>query len=102
MSAALLEQRIETPETPDCSANCAALQRLERALEELRAEFRWQVGYWKSMHATAVARNERLTAELGEARGEVRVLKDKLFGRKSEKSRSTDRSNDLFDPEQAA
>ena len=53
------------------------------------------------MH-TAVARNQRLTAELAEARGEIRVLQAKLFGRRSEKSRSGDRSNDLPDPEQAA
>ncbi|MCX7428906.1 MAG: transposase [Planctomycetia bacterium] len=30
------------------------------------------------------------------------TLKDKLFGRKSEKSGSSDRSNELFDPEEAA
>ncbi len=70
---------------------------LRREVSELRCD----VGFWKSRHADAVARNERLTAELAEARGEIRVLQDKLFGRKSEKSRSTDRSNDLPDPEQA-
>ena len=80
------------------------LERLEQGLAALRrevSELRCDVGYWKSRHADAVARNERLTAELAEARGEIRVLQDKLFGRKSEKSRSTDRSNDLPDPEQA-
>ena len=74
------------------------MEGLRREVSELRCD----VGYWKSMHADAVARNERLTAELDEARGEIRVLQDKLFGRKSEKSRSGDRSNDLVDPEQAA
>ena len=78
---------------------------MEQSLEALRrevCELRCEVGYWKSRHADAVVRNERLTAELVEARGEIRVLQDKLFGRKSEKSRSGDRSNDLFDPEQAS
>ncbi len=73
------------------------MEGLRREVSELRCD----VGYWKRMHADAVARNGRLTAELAEARGEIRVLQDKLFGRKSEKSRSADRSNDLFDPEQA-
>lgn len=100
MSAVLVE--------PSISSSCgdrSALERLEQSLEALRrevCELRCEVGYWKSRHADAVARNERLTAELVEARGEIRVLQDKLFGRKSEKSRSGDRSNDLFDPEQAS
>ena len=34
--------------------------------------------------------------------GEIRALQDKLFGRKSEKSARSDRSNDLFDPEEVA
>ena len=70
------------------------MQRLERALEELRAEFRCEVGDWKSRHADAVKRIERLKEELDQARGQTRALKDKLFGRKSEKSAQSDRSND--------
>ena len=89
-----------TPETAVCCENCPAVQRLERALEELRAEFRWQVGYWKSRHADALKRNEQLTEELHQAQGQIRSLQDKLFGRKSEKSARSDRSNDLFDPEE--
>lgn len=100
MSAALLEH----PISRSCSS-CSTLERLEQSLEGLRrevSELRCDVGYWKRMHADAVVRNQRLTAELAEARGEIRVLQAKLFGRKSEKSRSADRSNDLPDPEQAA
>jgi transposase len=100
MSATLLEHPTETPGTSVSCANCPAVQRLERALEELRAEFRWQVGYWKSRHADALKRIEQLKGELDQSRGEARALKDKLFGRKSEKSARSDRSNDLFDPEE--
>ena len=100
MNATLLDLPIETPETSVCCANCPAVQRLERALEELRAEFRWEVGYWKSRHADAVKRIERLKEELDQSRGQIRALQDKLFGRKSEKSARSDRSNDLFDPEE--
>ena len=103
MSATLLEHPTETPETFLPCANCPALQRLERELGELRrevSELRCEVGYWKSRHADALRRNEQLTEELCQAKGQIRALQGKLFGRKSEKSARSDRSNDLFDPEE--
>ena len=93
---------VETPESSLSCANCPAVQRLERALEELRADFRREVGYWKSRHAAAVKRIEQLKAELDQSRAQTRALQGKLFGRKSEKSAPSDRSNDLFDPEEVA
>jgi hypothetical protein len=69
-------------------------------MEELRADFHREVGYWKSRHADAVKRIERLQEELDQSRGQTRALQDKLFGRKSEKSARSDRSNDWFDPEE--
>jgi hypothetical protein len=100
MNATLLDLPMETPETSVSCANCPAVQRLERALEKLWAEFRCEVGYWKSRHADAVKRIEQLKEELDQSRGQTRALQDKLFGRKSEKSAPSDRSNDLFDPEE--
>ena len=97
MTATLLDLPIRTPETFVSCANCPALQRLEQELRELRrevAELRCDVGYWKSRHADALQRNEQLTEELRQAKGQVRTLQDKLFGRKSEKPSRTDRSND--------
>ncbi len=102
MSAALLEQPTETLGTVVSCENCPAVQRLERALEKLTLEFRCEVGYWKSRHADAVKRIEQLKEELDQSRGETRALQDKLFGRKSEKSARSDRSNDLFDPEEVS
>ena len=84
MNATLRDFPIETPEPLVSCANCPAVLRLERALEELRADFRREVGYWKSQHANAVTRIERLKEELDQSRGQVRVLQDKLFGRKSD------------------
>ena len=100
MNAMLLDLPIETQETMVSCKNCPAVQRLELALEELRADFRREVGYWKSRHADAVKRIEQLKEELDQSRGQTRALQDKLFGRKSEKSGRSDRSNDLFDPEE--
>jgi len=100
MNATLLDPPIETPEPLVSCVNCPAVLRLERALEELRADFRREVGYWKSQHAKAVKRIEQLKEELDQSRGQVHALQDKLFGRKTEKSAPRDRSNDLFDPEE--
>ncbi len=100
MSATLLEHATETPVTMVSCPNCPAVQRLERALVRLQAEFRCEVGYWKSRHSDAVKRIEQLKKELDQSRGETRALQDKLFGRKSEKSARSDRSNVLCDPEE--
>jgi transposase len=103
MCATLLE---ETAESPDSIVSCEhrpTVGRLERMFGELRrevSELRCEVGYWKSRHADAVKRVERLKEELEQSRGEVRELKAKLFGRQSEKSSGN--TNHLRDPQQAA
>jgi transposase len=105
MNATLLELPSQGAETVVSCATCPALRRFERELAELRREvrvLRCEVGYWKSRHADAVGRIEQLQRELEEARGQARALQDKLFGRKSEKSARSDRSNELFDPEEVA
>lgn len=105
MSAALVDLLTETPRTPVSCADCPVVQRMERELGALCrqvSELRCEVGYWKSRHADAVKRIEELKDELHQSQGQVRSLQDKLFGRKSEKSGATDRSNELFDPEEAA
>jgi transposase len=71
------------------------ISQLRREVSELRCE----AGYWKSRHADAVKRNEELQAELDQARAEIRQLKADQFGRKSEKQSSSDRSNQLDDPQ---
>jgi transposase len=58
-------------------------------------ELRQQAGYWEGMHAKAVRRIEELQADNDQLRGEVRGLRDQLFGRKSEKATPRDRSNVL-------
>jgi hypothetical protein len=76
MNATFLAPPSETPETAVCCENCPAVQRLERALQELRAEFRWQVGYWKSRHADAVKRIEQLQEELRHSQARLLHLRD--------------------------
>ncbi len=81
------------------------VQQLQQEVRELRrenAELRADVGYWKSMHARAVERNTKLQAELDQSKAEIRQLKAERFGKQSEKQSSTDRSNDLDDPQEQA
>jgi len=105
MSATLLEYPVESRDAVVSCEHCPTVERLERMFGELRrevSELRCEVGYWKSRHADAVKRAERWKGEWEQSRGEVRALQAKLFGRQSEKSSTSDRTNDLPDPQQVA
>ena len=81
----------------------AIVAQLREEISQLRREvsgLRSEVGYWKSRHADALKRNEKLERELNQARAEIKNLKADLFGRKSEKQTSRDRSNHLEDPQE--
>jgi transposase len=73
----------------------AANQRLER--ENL--EFRQQAAYWKSRHRDAVQRIAALEHKVERLEGEKRQLKADLFGRSTETTTRSDRSNHLDDPQ---
>lgn len=80
-------------------------QRVEGQDQEIR-ELRQQVvhqrseaSYWKSMHARAVERCEKVQQKLDEAQAEIRQLKADLYGDKSEKSSGRSASsNQLEEP----
>jgi transposase len=81
------------------------IRELRREVAELRGEvsslrrenleLRQQVGYWKGMHARAVERIAVLEQANEQLRGENGRLQQQLFGQKSEKQSSKDRSNHL-------
>jgi transposase len=73
----------------------AANQRLER--ENL--EFRQQAAYWKSRHRDALQRIAGLEQKVEQLEGEKRQLKADLFGRSTETTTRSDRSNHLDDPQ---
>ena len=86
--------------TVECLRNEVAELRLENSdLRQQVRELQCDVGYWKSRHADAVKRNLKLQAELDQAKAEIRQLKSERFGKRSEKQSSTDRSNQLIDPQ---
>ena len=79
----------------NCGARCSNSHNDVASMRRENVELRQQANYWKAMHARAVHRADQLEAEVEQLRGENRKLKDQLFGRKSEKPSSSDRSNHL-------
>jgi transposase len=102
MDGVLVEASREESDTGDW---VGLIRELRREVTELRGEvaslrrenleLRQQVGYWKGMHARAVERIAVLEQENEHLRGENRRLQQQLFGQKSEKQSSKDRSNHL-------
>lgn len=95
----------EGRQEPDVGGWVDWIRELRQEVAELRGEvatlrrenleLRQQVGYWKSMHARAIERLAVLEQENEHLRGENRRLQEQLFGKKSEKQSSKDRSNHL-------
>jgi transposase len=73
----------------------AIIQRLQRENLELRQ----QAAYWKSRHRDALLRITELEKKVEQLEGEKRKLQADLFGRRTEKTTRSDRSNDLDDPQ---
>src|SRR5271170_1848631 len=73
----------------------ADLRQQVGGLQRENLELRQQAGYWKSQHFRATQRFQELEQEVEHLRGQNRKLQDQLFGRKSEKSSTQDRSNHL-------
>jgi transposase len=110
----------EYPRLMDVPADLAAVvAQLRQEVAELRAEvpqlreevarlrrenleLRQQAGYWKGQHARAVLRMQELEREVEHLRGENQKLQAQLFGRKSEKQSSPDRSNQLAGEEETS
>ncbi len=63
-------------------------------------ELRQAAGYWQGRHAWAKRRADDLKVEVERLQGENRQLQGQIFGRKSEKSSSSDRTNFLDGEEQ--
>jgi transposase len=104
MDAMLVEPPVEADPASRRGTDLSAL--VDKLLDEvgqLRREvgkLRQESGYWKGMFTQAKRKNEKLQKQIDELRAENRQLKDKLYGTKSEKKSSPDRSNELEDPSQ--
>ena len=78
-----------TPTTTGCG-ECAALrEEVERLRREIR-DLRQQAAAWKELHARAVRKNERLKTSLLKTRTQMRLLRQQIFGHKSERGSRRD------------
>jgi len=48
-------------------------------------EIKWEVGYWQSLHQRSILREIKLNQIIKEKEGQIRDLKNRVFGKKSEK-----------------
>jgi hypothetical protein len=60
-----------------------------RRLRLQLVELRWQANYWRAQHQRAVQREAALAQQVQHLQGELRELKRRYYGRKSETSATT-------------
>jgi transposase len=87
----------------------ASVATLRQEVADLRAEVerlkrenleqRQQAGYWKSRHRDSLVRITELEKKVEQLEGENRKLQADLFGKSTEKTTRSDRSNELDDPQ---
>lgn len=75
-----------------CKLAFLALMALRRLRLEI-LELRQQAGRWRALHQRAVVREGKLAEEIQRLQGELRELKRRVFGQKSETSSSTKPQN---------
>jgi transposase len=68
-------------------------------LKRENLEFRQQAAYWKSRHRDALQRITGLEQKVEQLEGEKRQLQADLFGKRTETTTRSDRSNHLDDPQ---
>ncbi len=60
-------------------------QKIVQLTQAEHIELKWQGSYWKSQHEHLKKQNEELKQELASAHAKIRDLKQRLYGKKSEK-----------------
>ena len=65
--------------------------------EKEHLELKSEVGYWQAMHKKAILREKKLKQTVKEQEGKIRDLKNRLFGKKSEK-KSFNKDEDPSNP----
>ena len=78
----LTEPALEGEVLPSSMVKMVTLTQLEYI------ELKWQGEYWKAQHARSLSREEALKEELNQKDGMIRDLKQRLYGKKSEKGGS--------------
>ena len=67
-------------------------------LEKEYLELKSDVGYWRAMHAKAITREKILQQTIKEKEGQIRDLRHRIFGKKSEKPSAKKEEGKTKDP----
>jgi len=67
-------------------------------LEKEYLELKSAVGYWQAMHAKAIIREKILQQTIKEQKGQIRDLRYRIFGKKSEKPSAKEEKGKPKDP----
>lgn len=62
-------------------------------LEEDYLRLKSTAGYWRAMHAKALAREKKLKETIKKQKGQIKDLQNRLFGKKSEKKKGENESD---------
>ena len=86
-------QKILPEYTPEINAQIIDLP-IEQSeqiyiLEKENLELKWAVGYWRAMHNKAIVREKILKQKSKEQEGQIKDLRYRVFGKKSEKKNSS-------------
>ena len=79
--------RLEFIETEDSTKNPFSQNSITLTQEE-HVKLKWNANYWKGLHKQLKQKNEDLQQELESAQARIRDLKQRLYGKKSEKGAS--------------
>lgn len=84
--------------TPEINAQVidSPIEQSEQILisEKEYLELKCELGYWRSMHKNAIVREKILKQKIKEQDGQIRDLKQRVFGKKSEKNSSRKNEGD--------
>jgi len=67
-------------------------------LEKEYLELKSDVGYWRAMHAKVIIREKILQQTIKEQEGQIRDLRHRIFGKKSEKPSAKEENGKQKDP----
>src|SRR5271154_520548 len=73
----------------------ADLRQEVACLHRENLELRQRAGYWEAQHARSVVRERLLRDQVEQLQGDNRELRSQIFGQRTEKTSTTDRSNQL-------
>lgn len=85
--------QLQSASQPISSEESPLQKKVVKLSQKEHIELKWQANFWRAQHSRAIKRELALKSELQQARAEIINLKQRLYGKKSEKSARKDSNN---------